>query len=112
MKGDWRKKFLALVKASHLKFWKNKSKITGIDYFAKYPRFSRFSQKVATKKGFVKLYRIEDLRECFEEYFRNNGLSIDLMLSNRLKTETKNAYVGSLGKFYQAFLSLVFKSIQ
>ena len=92
MKGDWRKNFLAFVKASHLKFWKNKSKITGIYYFTKYPRPSRFCQKVATKKGFVKLSRIEGLRGGFEQYFRNNSLYIDFMLSNRLKTETKNAY--------------------
>ena len=34
MKGDWRKNFLAFAKTSHMKFWKNQSKIDVIDYLA------------------------------------------------------------------------------
>jgi hypothetical protein len=112
MKGDWRKNFLAFVKNSHMKFWKNKSKIDAIDYFTLYPGLLKFSREVATKEGFVEIYSIKDLREAFEKYFRTKSLYRDLMLSNRLRKSTKNAYSKSLEQFYQAFLTLVFESIQ
>lgn len=112
MKGDWRKNFLAFAKTSHLRFWRNQSRLTGTDFFKEYPELRKFKADVATKEGFVRIYMVKGLRDGFEKYFRAKTIYRDLMLSKRAKYRTKWAYNESLELFYHAFVSLKFDSIR